>query len=262
MTPKFVSIDELTELVAQVLIRHGVRPDNAGPVAEAVVAAERDGGLSHGLLRLPGYVATLTSGWVDGQGEPRVADSAPGLVATGAANGFAQPALRASAPLLRDKARRQGIAAVAIRNSHHFAALWVDIEPFVADGFIALAAANGRRRIVVWDGKRKILGTNPLAFGCPRSGRPPLIWGPGVERHCAGRGAGPARLVDLLFFRAKGLSPARGHDSTYLRGFEDWKACGGAGAGTLSHRHKRTKKHIEYLYRYRRCVRTRGICGI
>jgi len=33
-----------------------------------------------------------------------------------AANGFAQPALRASAPLLREKARRQGIAAMAIRN--------------------------------------------------------------------------------------------------------------------------------------------------
>jgi LDH2 family malate/lactate/ureidoglycolate dehydrogenase len=38
------------------------------------------------------------------------------LVATEAANGFAQPALRASAPLLREKARRQGIAAMAIRN--------------------------------------------------------------------------------------------------------------------------------------------------
>jgi LDH2 family malate/lactate/ureidoglycolate dehydrogenase len=64
-------------------------------------------------------------------------------VATEAANGFAQPALRASAPLLREKARRQGISAVAIRNSHHFAAVWPDIEPFAAEGFIALAMVNG-----------------------------------------------------------------------------------------------------------------------
>src|SRR3954463_3510923 len=124
-----VSVDELTKLVTQVFLRHGVSADNAGAVAETVVAAERDGTASHGLLRLPGYVATLKSGWVDGRAVPAVTDAAPGLVATDAANGFAHPALRVSAPLLRDKARRHGIAAVAIRNSHHFAAVWPDIEP-------------------------------------------------------------------------------------------------------------------------------------
>lgn len=171
-----VSVGELSDLVTRILLRHGVSPDNAGPVAETVVAAERDGTASHGLLRLPGYIATLKSGWVDGRAVPVVVDAAPGLVATEAANGFAQPALRASAPLLRDKARRQGIAAAAIRNSHHFAAVWPDIEPFAADGFIALAMVNGRRRMVVWDGKRKILGTSPMGFACPRPGKPPLVW--------------------------------------------------------------------------------------
>src|SRR5215213_8828039 len=118
--PQTVSVGELTDLVVQVFLRHGVSTENAGPVAETIVAAERDGTASHGLLRLPGYVATLKSGWVDGRAVPVVSDAAPGLVVTEAHNGFAQPALRASAKLLRDKVRRQGIAAVAIRNSHHF----------------------------------------------------------------------------------------------------------------------------------------------
>jgi LDH2 family malate/lactate/ureidoglycolate dehydrogenase len=85
-------------------------------------------------------------------------------------------ALQASAPLLRDKARHQGIAAVAIRDSHHFAALWPDIEPFAGEGFIALAVVNGRQRMAVWDGKRKVLGTNPMAFACPRPGHKPIVW--------------------------------------------------------------------------------------
>jgi hypothetical protein len=174
--PQTVSVGELTDLVVRVFLRHGVSGENAGPVAETVVAAERDGAVSHGLLRLPGYVSTLKSGWVDGRAVPVVTDAAPGLVATEAANGFAQPALRASAPLLREKARRQGIAAVAIRNSHHFAAVWPDIEPFAAEGFIALAMVNGRQRMVVWGGKRKLLGTSPMAFACPRPGTLPLVW--------------------------------------------------------------------------------------
>src|SRR6516165_6259255 len=174
--PQTVSVGELTDLVVRVFLRHGVSGENAGPVPETVVAAERDGTVSHGLLRLPGYVSTLKSGWVDGRAVPVVTDAAPGLVATEAANGFAQPALRASAPLLREKARRQGIAAVAIRNSHHFAAVWPDIEPLASEGFIALAMVNGRQRMVVWGGKRKLLGTSPMAFACPRPGTLPLVW--------------------------------------------------------------------------------------
>jgi hypothetical protein len=39
-----VSVVELTDLVTRVFRRHGVSAENAGPVAETVVAAERDGG--------------------------------------------------------------------------------------------------------------------------------------------------------------------------------------------------------------------------
>jgi delta1-piperideine-2-carboxylate reductase len=174
--PQTVSVDELTALVIDVLVHHGVSPDNAGPVADSVVACERDGTASYGLLRLQGYIATLKSGWADGCAVPVVEDAAPGLVATDAASGFAQPALRASALLLCDKARQQGIAAVAIRDSHHFGAVWPDIEPFAAGGFIALAMVNGRRRMVAWDGKRKVFGTSPMGFACPRPGKLPLVW--------------------------------------------------------------------------------------
>jgi delta1-piperideine-2-carboxylate reductase len=171
-----LSVAELEALVAAVFVRHGMSQQNAGHVAATVAAAERDGAAAHGLLRVPGYVATLQSGWVDGQAVPVVADTTPGLVATDGQNGFAQPALAASGGRLVDKARRQGLAALAIRNSHHFAALWPDIEPFAEAGFVALAAVNSRSRVVAWDGRTRLLGTNPLAFACPRQDGPPLVW--------------------------------------------------------------------------------------
>jgi LDH2 family malate/lactate/ureidoglycolate dehydrogenase len=70
--PQTVSVNELTDIVARIFVRHGLSQDNVAPVAETVAAAERDGSLSHGLLRLPGYVATLKSGWVDGPAVPVV----------------------------------------------------------------------------------------------------------------------------------------------------------------------------------------------
>ncbi len=173
---RVMSVAELTTLVVSVFERHGTSPENARHVAAVVVAAERDGSRSHGLFRMPGYVSTLKSGWVDGRAVSVVKDAAPGLVAVDAANGFAQAALAAGTPLLLEKARSHGIAAIAIRNSHHFAALWPDVEGFAEAGLFALALANTRSRVAPWGAKRKFLGTNPMAFACPRPGREPLVW--------------------------------------------------------------------------------------
>jgi hypothetical protein len=73
------------------------------------------------------------------------------------------------------KGPQAGFAAVAIRISHHFAAVCPDIEPFVAEGFVALAMANGRQRMVLWGGNRKLLGTSPMPFASPRPSRLPLV---------------------------------------------------------------------------------------
>jgi len=48
------ALANLADIAARIFVRDGVSRDNAIPLAGTVVAAERDGSLSHGLLRLPG----------------------------------------------------------------------------------------------------------------------------------------------------------------------------------------------------------------
>ena len=184
--PWILSESALAALIVQVLTRHGLAEPSARIIAASMSAAERDGAHSHGLLRLEGYVGTLRSGWVDGNAIPRVADAAPALVVTDAANGFAQVAIAASDDLLRQKVRATGLAALCIHNSHHFGALWPDIEPFATAGFVALTVVNARSRIVAWGGRRKVLGTNPMAFAVPRRDAPPVIWDQASSRRCTG----------------------------------------------------------------------------
>ena len=171
-----VSVEELQSLVHRVLERQGVAPAHAPLVAATIVSAERDGSRSHGLQRLAGYLSSLSSGWVDGAAEPVIEEAAPGLLKVDARNGFAQVALAKAAPQLRAMALRQGSAVMAMANSHHFAALWPDIEPLAMEGFIALTMVSTRARMVVWGGSKKVLGTNPMAFACPRRGKPPVVW--------------------------------------------------------------------------------------
>ena len=132
---RLIPVDELTALVQQVFLRHGASVGNSAILARTVVFAERDGAKSHGLFRLPGYVSTLESGWVDGTAEPELeARDDRAVLRVDARNGFAQPALQTATEAAIARAPdRHGNDA--IRDSHHFGALWLDVEPFAAPGW-------------------------------------------------------------------------------------------------------------------------------
>ncbi|WP_095144349.1 MULTISPECIES: Ldh family oxidoreductase [unclassified Pseudomonas] len=171
-----LSYEALVELLDSIFRRHGTRPEVASVLAANCAGAERDGAHSHGVFRIPGYVSTLNSGWVNGQAVPVVEDVASGFVRVDAGNGFAQPALAAGRALLVEKARSAGIAVMAIRNSHHFAALWPDVEPFAYEGLVALSVVNSMTCVVPHGADRPLFGTNPIAFAAPRANADPIVF--------------------------------------------------------------------------------------
>lgn len=171
-----IPVQELQALLVQIFERHGTSADVAAVLARNVAQAQRDGADSHGVFRMPGYVSTLASGWVDGHAVPVVEDAAPGFISVDARNGFAQPAHQAAHALLLEKVRAQGIALLAIRDSHHFAALWPDVEPYAEQGLVALTFVNSMTCVVPHGAKRPLFGTNPVAFAAPRSAGEPLVF--------------------------------------------------------------------------------------
>lgn len=171
-----IPVDELAATLACIFERHGCSADVAQVLGRNVAHAQRDGSDSHGIFRIPGYVSTLASGWVDGTAQPVVHDAAPGFVSVDARNGYAQPAHEAARDLVIEKARAQGIAMLAIHDSHHFAALWPDVEPYAQAGLVALTFVNSMACVVPHGGKHALFGTNPIAFAAPREQGNPLVF--------------------------------------------------------------------------------------
>ncbi|GFM84256.1 lactate dehydrogenase [Pseudomonas cichorii] len=171
-----VSYSQLADLLFQIFLAHGTSPQVARVLSENCASAQRDGSHSHGIFRIPGYLSSLASGWVDGQAVPVVEDVAAAFVRVDAANGFAQPALEAARSLLIEKVRSAGIAILAIRNSHHFAALWPDVEPFAQQGLVALSVVNSMTCVVPHGAQKPLFGTNPIAFAAPRVGGEPIVF--------------------------------------------------------------------------------------
>ena len=171
-----LSLAELTALLQRIFERHGTSRQVAGVLSDNCARAQRDGSYSHGVFRIPGYLSSLASNWVNGQAVPVVEDVAAGFIRVDAAGGFAQPALAAARELLVAKARSAGIAVLAIRNSHHFAALWPDVEPFAEEGLVALSVVNSMTCVVPHGARRPLFGTNPIAFAAPCAGHPPIVF--------------------------------------------------------------------------------------
>ncbi len=64
---------------------------------------------------------------------------APGIARADAGGAFSLLAYERALPLLLEKARHNGIAALAINRCVHFSALFADIEPLTEAGLVGLA---------------------------------------------------------------------------------------------------------------------------
>ena len=70
MTTSKLSLEEIYSLAKKTLLTNGCDEINAEAVANTVTFAEKDGSISHGLFRIPGYVAALRSKKVKGDSRP------------------------------------------------------------------------------------------------------------------------------------------------------------------------------------------------
>ena len=86
-------------------------------------------------------------------------------------------ALEAGREPLVALAREQGIAALAVTNTHHFAALWPETEALAERGLVGFAFVVAMSYVAPAGGTKPLYGTNPMSFAWPRDGgRPPLVF--------------------------------------------------------------------------------------
>ena len=158
-----LSLDEVHALATETFLANGGSPEQIRADADTVTAAERDECKSHGLFRVPGYIASIRSGKVNAVAEPKVERLAPGVVKVDGFNGFAPLALEVGREPLVDLAREQGIAALAITNTHHFAALWPETEALAERGLVGFAFVAAMAYVAPAGGSRRATSTPATA---------------------------------------------------------------------------------------------------
>ena len=133
--------------------------------------AERDGSVSHGLFRLPAYVSGLKSGKINGKGKPEVKRISPSVIKVQGNNSLAPVVLSKGLPELSKAAKENGVAVLAINNSHHMAAMWPETEKLAEDGLVAFACTSYKPAVAPAGAIKPLFGTNPISFAWPRPGK-------------------------------------------------------------------------------------------
>ena len=172
-----LSVPALQDRVEAILRRAGMNDVQSTALARVITAGERDGCKSHGIYRIEGSLRTLKAGKVRGDARPEIAASTSrGIVRVDARGGFSNPAFDMGLPLLAERARELGLAALVVNDCTHFAALWPEVEAITDHGLAGLVMCPSYASVAPTGGKSPLLGTNPIAFGWPRPGQPPYVF--------------------------------------------------------------------------------------
>ena len=171
-----LTLDEINNLAKKTLLANGCDDDTASILSELITNAERDGSLSHGLFRLPAYVSGLKSGKINGKGKPEIKKISPSVIKVQGNNSLAPVVLSKSLPELSKAAKENGVAVLAINNSHHMAAMWPETEKLAEDGLVAFACTSYKPAVAPAGAIKPLFGTNPISFAWPRPGKTPVVY--------------------------------------------------------------------------------------
>ena len=167
-----MKVEALKDLAAQILEKHGVASEIAKMVADVLVDADARGVVSHGLTRLPAYVARVRAGVLAPDARPAIIADNGALLLLDGGNGFGAVAGIEAADLAMERATKYGCAWVIVRASNHLSMLGYYTRRISEKGMAAICITNAGPSMAAWGGKRPVVGTNPISMSLPGTEAP------------------------------------------------------------------------------------------
>jgi (2R)-3-sulfolactate dehydrogenase (NADP+) len=157
----------------QLLQEAGVPAEQAAITARCIVASDRWGIGSHGLMRLPYYLSRLKAGGINPTAQLKTVTDLPSLVVFDGDDGLGHWQLQKAAEIASERALINGVAAVGVGRSNHCGALGIYVWPMINRGLVGIAFSTGPAVMPPWGGDKALLSTSPIAAGIPTN--PPTV---------------------------------------------------------------------------------------
>lgn len=166
-------VDSALSSAQSLLEAAGVPTSEAATTARAIVTSDRWGIGSHGLMRLPFYLARLQAGGINPKAQLKTVTDLPSLVVFDGDDGLGHWQLQMAAEVAAERAQINGIAGVGVGRSNHCGALGIYVWPMINRGLVGIAFSTGPAVMPPWGGNKALLSTSPIAAGIPTN--PPTV---------------------------------------------------------------------------------------
>lgn len=162
-----VNHEDAQSFVQGVLQGNGVPAQNAQIIAKCLVAADLRGVDTHGVNRIPSYMARIRQGVLDPSAQPTLKEVTPVVAQVDGHNAFGFLAAHEGMQKAISAAQVYGIGMVSVKHSNHFGmSAWV-VQQAIDAGMMSLVFTNSSPALPVWGGKEKLMGVSPIACGAP-----------------------------------------------------------------------------------------------
>ncbi|XDG08403.1 hypothetical protein ABKA04_008018 [Annulohypoxylon sp. FPYF3050] len=170
-----VKAPDAREFIEAVLTGNGVPAANAATVAKCLVAADLRGVDTHGINRIPSYMARIRAGVLDATATPSLTKITPVVAQVDGRNGFGFLSAAMGMKEACSMAREFGIGMVSVKHSNHFGmSAWI-VQQAIDEGMMSLVFTNSSPALPVFGGKSKLMGVSPIACGAPGGKEKPFI---------------------------------------------------------------------------------------
>jgi hydroxycarboxylate dehydrogenase B len=167
----------LARAIEAIALAGGSDSAEAKLVAENLVTANLVGHDSHGIGMMPRYVEALLEGGLHPNRKVEVKLDGGSLLALDGGAGYGQSIGLQATRMAIERAKKHGVAVVALGNSHHLGRIGHWAEMALAEGMVSMHFVNVQSfaRVAPFAGADRRFGTNPVCIGIPLPDEPPFV---------------------------------------------------------------------------------------
>ena len=170
-----INASTLTSVALNIFKGIGISEEEAGIISEHLVGSNLRGHDSHGIIRIPTYVAQLEKEYVSWDKHEVLSDEAGITIIEGhGVNGIV--AATRAAELAVENTKQSVFSTVTLRNTTHIGRLGDYAELIAKKNLIGMIWTNvGGKFVVPFGSGERRLRPNPMAFGIPRMNKDPIV---------------------------------------------------------------------------------------
>ncbi len=158
-------VERLRSLSVHLFEKIGYSPEDSKMITDVIVSADLYGISSHGFQRLALYIDGVTKiGRIKIQTKPEIIRETQLSAVIDGKESSGQLSSMLATNLVVKKAKKSGMAIVVVKNSNHFGIAGYYTRLMMKNGLLGVAMTNTEAIMVPTNGKKPMLGTNPISI--------------------------------------------------------------------------------------------------